>query len=92
MSSATFALALSLHSLLNWSMTQGRGLSAPVTCMFARNAECDVPEPESRENKKRLKNRVLCSEMGSTKDAKEFWRDSIIIKLKKANTRSENES
>lgn len=70
----------------------GQDMSAHVTCMSARDAECEVPEPESRENKKRLKNGVLCREMESTKDEKEFWRDSIRVKLEKANTRGENES
>lgn len=65
-------------------------MGAHVTCTSARDAECEVPE--SRENKKRLKNAVLYRQMGSTKDEKEFWMDSIMVKLEKANTTGENES
>lgn len=49
-------------------------------------------QKQSRENKKRLKNGVLCREMESNKDEKQFWRDSIMVKLEKAKTRGENES
>lgn len=49
-------------------------------------------QKQSRENKKRLNDGVLCREMGSTKDDREFWRDSIMVKLEKAKTRGENES
>lgn len=56
------------------------------------NAECRVPEIGSSENKERFKNWVLCREMGSAKGQKEFWRDSIMVKLEKKNTGGENES
>lgn len=49
-------------------------------------------QKQSRENTKRVKNGVLYREMGSTKDDRVFWRDSIMVKLEKAKTRGENES
>lgn len=70
----------------------GQDMGAHVTCTSARDAECEVPEPESRENMKRLKNAILYREMGSTKDEKEFWMDSVMVNLEKVNTRGENES
>lgn len=59
-------------------------LVSPACLLEMLSARC---QKQSRENKKRLKNGVLCREMGSTKNKKEFWRDSIMVKLEKAKTK-----